>query len=153
MRQDSGLLADEAKLDLSGDFNWTVGELRSEASVKREIPNCVGFTEGKDVAFRPEGKPFCVVAVTLNARKSGTFDLIPEFFLLRDGLQYRACHGIRIVEPKPGPRAAAFHPPHNASVWPGHSGDRISCTKGDSIVFELLFDHAWPTLRQRFRRS
>jgi len=140
---DPGLLADEAKLDLSGDFNWTIGALRSEVSVKREIPDCVGFTEGKDVAFKSEGRPFCVIALTLTAKKPGTFDLIPELFLMRDGLQYRACHGIRIVEPKPDPRAAAFHPPDNASVWPGHSGDRISCKKEDSIVFELLFDHVW----------
>ena len=142
---DPGLLADEAKLDLRGDFNWIVGPLRSEVSVKREIPGCVGFTEGKDVAFKSEGKPFCIIALTLKAKKTGTFDLIPEFFLMRDGLQYRACHGIRIVEPKPEPRAAAFHPPRNASVWPGHSGDRISCKKGDSIVLELLFDHVWRT--------
>jgi hypothetical protein len=137
------VIAEEAKLDLGGDFDWSVGELRSEVSVKREIPDCVGFTEGKDLDFTSEGEPFCIIALTLNAKKAGTFDLIPELFLMRDGLQYRVCQGIRIVEPKPDTRAAAFHPPRDASVWPGHSGDRISCKKRDSIVFELLFDHVW----------
>lgn len=138
-----GLLAEEAKLDLGSDFDWTVGELRSEVSVKREIPDCVGFTQGKDVEFTSEGKPFCVIALELKAKKPGGFDLIPEFFLVRDGLQYRVCRGVRNVEPEPDPRAAAFHPPRDASVWPGHCGDRISCKKGDSIVLELLFDHVW----------
>ena len=58
---------------------------------------------------------------------------------MRDGFRYRACHGIRIIEPKRNPRSSAFHPPHNGSVWPGHAGGRISCKKGDPIVFELLF--------------
>ena len=135
--------AEEVKLDLRGDFAWTIGKLRPEASVKMEIPDCVGFTEGKDVDLTSKQKPFSIVAVTLSAKKPGTFDLIPDFFLMRDDLQYRVCRGIRILNPQPDPRAAAFHPPRNASVWPGHSGDRISCKKGDSIVFELLFDHVW----------
>jgi len=137
------LVAGEAKLDFGGDFNWTVGELRSEVSVKREIPACVGFTNGKDVDFTSKEKPFTVIAVTLKAKKPGTFDLIPELFLMRDGLQYRVCHGARVLEPEPDPRTVAFHPPNGASVWPGHSGDRISCKEGDSIVIELLFDHVW----------
>lgn len=137
------LLAERVKLDLRGDFTWTIGELRSEVSVKREIPDCVGFTKGKDVDLTSEEEPFSIITVTLSAKRSGTFSLIPEFFLMRDGLQYRVCHGILILEPKPNARSAAFHPPRNASVWPGHAGDRISCKTGDSIVFELLFDHVW----------
>ena len=137
------LVAGQAKLDLRADFDWSVGKLRFELSVKREIPHCAGFTKGKDVEFTSKGKPFCIIALTLNARKPGTFDLIPELFLMRDGLDYRVCHGIRLIGPKPSPRAAAFHPPCDASVWPGHVGDRLSCKKGDTIVFELLFDHVW----------
>jgi len=137
------LATEKAKLDLVVDFDLTVGDFRSEVSVKREIPDCVGFTKGEDVEFTSKGKPFSIITFTLNAKKSGTFDLIPELFLMRDGLQYRVCRGIRVVRPKPSPRAAAFHPPCDASVWPGHSGDRTSCKKGDSIVFELLFDHIW----------
>ena len=137
------LVAGEVKLDFGGDFDWTVGELRSEVSVKREIPACVGFTKGEDVDFTSKEKPFTVIAVTLRAKRSGGFDLIPEFFLMRDGLQYRVCHGVRVLEPKPDSRTAAFHPPNGASVWPGHSGDRISCKEGDCIVIELLFDHVW----------
>ena len=58
------LVAGEMKLDFGGDFDWTVGESRSEVSVKREIPACVGFTEGKDVDFTSKEKPFTVIAVT-----------------------------------------------------------------------------------------
>ena len=32
---------------------------------------------------------------------------------------------------------------NDASVWPGHVGDRISCEEGDRVVIELLFDHVW----------
>lgn len=137
------LVAEEVRIDLRSDFDWRLGEWRSEISVKREIPECVGFTGGKDVDFPCKEGPFSIIAVTLKARKPGTFDLIPELFLVCDGLQHRVCQGIRILEPKPDPRAAAFHPPCHALVWPGHAGDRISCKKGDSIVFELLFDHVW----------
>ena len=137
------LVAGEVKLDLGGDFVWAVGELRSEISVKREIPACVGFTKGKDVDFTSKEKPFTVIAVTLEAKKSGTFDLIPELFLMRDGLQYHVCHGVRVLDPELDPRTTGFHPPNGASIWPGHSGDRISCKKGDCIVIELLFDHVW----------
>jgi hypothetical protein len=135
--------AGEVKLDLGSDFGWAVGEVRSEVSVKREMPACVGFTKGKDVDFTSKEKPFTVIAVTLEAKKPGTIDLIPELFLMRDGLQYRVCHGVRVLDPEPDPRTAAFHPPNGASVWPGHSGDRISCKEGDCIVIELLFDHVW----------
>jgi len=146
------LVAEEVKLDLLGsnyapaaaptlqDFAWTIRELRSAASVKREIPACVGFTDGKDVVLTSEGTPFSIITVTLSAKRSGTFRLIPEFFPMHDGFRYRVCHGIRILEPKRNPRSSAFHPPHNGSVWPAHAGGRIACKKGDPIVFELLFD-------------
>jgi hypothetical protein len=111
--------------------------------VKREIPACVGFTNGKDLDFTSKQKPFAVIAVTLEAKKPGTFDLIPELFLIRDGLQYRKCQGVRVLDPEPNPQTAAFHPPNDASVWPGHVGDRISCEDGDRVVIELLFDHVW----------
>jgi hypothetical protein len=136
-------VAGEIQLDLGGDFTWTIGEFRSEVSVKREIPACIGFTNGRDVDFTSEDKPFTVVTVTLKAKKPGTFDLIPELFLMRDDLQYRVCHGVRVLEPEPDLRTVAFHPPNGASVWPGHCGDRISCKEGDSVVIELLFDHVW----------
>ena len=137
------LVAEEVKLNFGGDFDWVVGEWRSEITVKREIPACIGFTEGKDVDFTSKEKPFTVIAVTLETKKSGTIDLMPELFLMRDGLQYRVCHGVRVLDPEPDPRTAAFHPPNGASVWPGHAGDRISCEDGDRIVIELLFDHVW----------
>ncbi len=144
------VVAAEVFLDIGSDFDWAAGQWRSEDSVKREIPTCVGATDGKDVGFPSKGRPFSVIAVTMKARRSGTFDLIPELFLIRDGLQYRVCHGVRVLEPKPDPRTAAFHPPNGASVWPGHVGDRISCKQGDRIVIELLFDHVWKRDRSEF---
>ena len=64
------LVAEEVKLDLRGDFAWTIGKLHSEDSVKMEIPECVGFTKGKDVDLTSEEKPFSIVTVTLRAKST-----------------------------------------------------------------------------------
>ena len=90
-----------------------------------------------------EGKPFSIIGLTLKAKRNGVVNLIPEFFLARDGLQYHVCRGVRIVKPKPNPRAEAFFPPYDARVWPGHAGDRRIVKAGDAIDIELLFDHIW----------
>jgi hypothetical protein len=135
------LSAAEEILNL-GDFVWAVGNTRSEATVKREIPACVGFTEGKDEEFKSEQYSFSIVSLTLKAKKAGRLALVPELFLVRDGGLhgvYRVCQGIRVVAPKPNPRVAAFHPPSDASQWPGHAG-RIACKAGDPVVVELLFE-------------
>ena len=123
------------------DCVWTVGNARLEASVKREIPACVGATKGKDEEFKSYSGPFSVIPLTLKAKKSGTLALVPELFLVRDGGRYgvyRICQGIRVLEPKPDGRVAAFHPPSDATQWPGHAG-RIACNAGDAVVIELLF--------------
>jgi hypothetical protein len=123
------------------DFRWTVGATRSAASVMREIPACVGFTEGKDEEFRLEQGTLSVVTLTLEAEKAGHLMLLPEMFLVRDGGLYGVfyvCHGVRVVEPKPGAKVAAFLPPSEARQWPGHAGD-VVCEQGDSVVIELLF--------------
>ena len=135
------LLAADVMLNLS-DFVCTVGNARLEASVKREIPACVGVTKGKDEEFKSESGPFSIIPLTLKAKKSGRLMLVPELFLVRDGGLYgvyRMCQGIRVVEPKPDARVAAFHPPSDARQWPGHAG-RIAYDAGDTVVIELLFN-------------
>ena len=134
------VLAADGMLNLS-DFVWTVGNTRLEASVKGEIPACVGVTKGKDEDFKSERGPFSIIPLTLKAKKSGRLVLVPELFLVRDGGLYgvyRTCQGFRVVEPKPDARVAAFHPPSDARQWPGHAG-RIACNAGDTVVIELLF--------------
>jgi hypothetical protein len=134
------LHAAEEMLNL-GDFVWAVGDSRSEASVKREAPACVGFTKGKDEELKSEQDPFSIIRVNLEAKRAGKLVLVPELFLIRDsGLYgvYRVCQGVRVVEPKPDRRVAAFHPPSDARQWPGHAG-WIACNAGDTVVIELLF--------------
>ena len=122
------------------DFELRLTHRRSQKSVERELPWCIGATGGTNVTFTSEGRPFQIVGVALAAEKSGMVTLIPELFVLRDSMWFGVCHGIRIVKPEPDPRAEAFSPPMNASLEPGHAGDRIPCEKGDTIEIELLFD-------------
>ena len=46
--------------------------------------------------------------------------------------------GLRLVDPKPGAKVAAFHPPADGNVWPGHAG-LLDVTEGQSITIELAF--------------
>ncbi len=134
----------ETSLDLKTDFDWALGPLRSEVTVKREMPDCVGMSQGKDVEFTSEGEPFTIVPLTLTARKTGMLDcIIPEFFLVHNDTVYRICLGVRFLEPKPSTLMEGFHPPLNGNVWPGHAGDRLQVQKGEKIVIELLFEHLY----------
>jgi hypothetical protein len=133
----------EVKMVNLDDCDWTVTRIRSEASVMREIPACVGFTEGVDEEFKSEREPFSIITVTLKAGRTGDLDMVPELFLVRDGGIYgiyRPCRGVRVVDPKPGPKTQAFLPPADGSIWPGHAG-QLRVTAGQSVVVELLFPH------------
>jgi hypothetical protein len=137
-------LVKETQLDLEGDFDWALGQLRSEVTVKREMPDCVGFSQGTDVEFNSEGEPFTIIPLTLTAKKTGMLDsIIPELFLVRNDTVYRICLGVRFLEPKPSKLMEGFHPPFNGNVWPGHAGDRLQIQKGEKIVIELLFEHLY----------
>jgi len=130
--------ADEALLNLN-DFDWSVGGIRTEMSVQRERPSCLLLTKGEDEEFKSGGAPFSVIPVTLKARKAGTLVLIPELFLVRDGVaEFRPCQGLRFVQPKQDPRLAAFHPPACGHGWPGREVP-IACEVGEEVVVELLF--------------
>ena len=123
------------------DCDWTVTRIRSEASIMREQPACVGFTDGADEEFRPERGDLSIITVTLKTRKTGDLDLVPELFLARDGRVYgvyRPCLGLRMVDPKPGAKVAAFHPPSDGRTWPGHAG-WLGVTAGQSVTIELAF--------------
>jgi hypothetical protein len=123
------------------DFDWTVTKIRSEKSIMREQPACVGATGGLDKEFKPERGPLSIITVKLKARKTGDVDLVPELFLVRDGGVYgvnRLCQGLRVVDPKPGAKVAAFHPPSDGNIWPGHAGS-LGITAGQSITIELAF--------------
>ena len=134
----------ETQLDLKADFDWVLEQSRSEVTVKREMPGCVGFSQGKDVDFKSEGEPFTIIPLTLTAKKTGMLDsIVPEFFLIRNDMVHRMCLGVRFVEPKPSMLMAGFHPPFNSNVWPGHAGDRLQVQKGEKIVIELLFEHLY----------
>jgi hypothetical protein len=125
------------------DFDWTITKMRSEASVMREIPACVGATGGVDKEFKSEKEPLSIITVTLKAGKTGELELVPELFLVRDGDiygVYSPCRGVRVVDPKPSAKAAAFHPPSDGKIWPGHAG-LLRVTTGQSVVIELLFPH------------
>jgi len=125
------------------DFDWTITKMRSEASVMREIPACVGFTGGVDEEFKSDGEPLSIITVTLKAGKTGDLDLVPELFLVRDGGiygTYRPCRGVRVMDPKPGAQVQAFHPPSDGGIWPGHAG-QLRVKAGRSVVIELLFPH------------
>jgi len=138
------LLTEETQLDLKTDFDWALGQIRSEATVRREMPVCVGLSRGKDAELNSEGEPFTVVPLTLTAKNTGMLDaIVPEFFLARSDMVYRICLGFRFLEPKPSTLMADFHPPFNGNVWPGHAGDRLQVEKGESIVIELLFEHLY----------
>jgi hypothetical protein len=131
----------EVKMVNLNDCDWTVTRIRSEASVMREIPACVGFTGGVDEEFKSEKGPLSIITVTLKAGKTGELELIPELFLVRDGGLYgvyRLCQGVRVVDPKPEAKAAAFHPPSDGGIWPGHAG-QLRVTAGQSVVIELVF--------------
>lgn len=123
------------------DFDWTVTRIRSEASIMREIPACVGLTRGVDEEFKSEKGALSIITVTLKAKKTGDLDLVPELFLVRDGGLYgvnRLCRGLRVVDPKPEAKVAAFHPPSDGNIWPGHAGG-LGVTAGQSITIELAF--------------
>ena len=133
----------EVKMVNLDDCVWTVARIRSEASVMREIPACVGFTGGVDEEFKSEKGPLSILTVILKAGKTGDLGLVPELFLVRDGGiygVYRPCRGVRVMDPKPGPKTQAFHPPSDGSIWPGHAG-QIRVKAGQSVVIELLFPH------------
>ncbi len=133
----------EVKMVNLDDCDWTVTKIRSEASVMREMPICFGATGGVDKEFTSEKGPLSIITVTLKAGKPGELELVPELFLVRDGGiygVYRPCRGLRVVDPKPSARAAAFHPPSDGGIWPGHAG-QLRVTAGQSVVIELLFTH------------
>jgi hypothetical protein len=133
----------EDKMVNLNDCDWTVTKIRSEASVMREIPACVGATRGVNKEFKSEKGPLSVITVILNSRKTGELELVPELFLVRDGGLhgiYRLCQGVRVVDPKPRSEAEAFHPPSDGGIWPGHAG-QLRVTAGQSVVIELLFMH------------
>jgi hypothetical protein len=123
------------------DFDWTVTKIRSEESIMREQPVCVGATGGVDEEFKPERDPLSIITITLKAKKTGRIELVPELFLVREGNPYgvnRVCRGLRLVDPKPGTKVAAFHPPADGNIWPGHAG-LLDATEGQSITIELAF--------------
>ncbi|MFC1596832.1 hypothetical protein ACFL5Q_02690 [Planctomycetota bacterium] len=141
---DRKALADGTMLDLSADFDWAVGALRSERVVTMERAACVSFTKGENTELSAEKDSFTVVPVTLTAKKGGTVDaVIPEFFLARNEYVHRVCLGLRFLEPEPGKLTEAFHPPLKCNVWPGHAGDRIRLRAGEKLVVELLFEHLY----------
>ena len=123
------------------DCDWTVTAIRSAKSIMREQPACVGFTEGVDEEFKPERGQLSIITVTLKAGKTGDLDLVPELFIMRDGGiygVYHPCRGLRVVDPKPGVKVAAFHPPSDGRTWPGHAG-WLGVTKGQPVTIELAF--------------
>jgi len=133
----------EVKMVNLNDCDWTVTRMRSEASVMREMPICFGATGGVDKELKSEKEPLSIITVTLKAGKTGELELVPELFLVRDGGiygVYSPCRGVRVVDPKPSARAAAFHPPSDGKTWPGHAG-QLRVTAGRSVVIELLFPH------------
>ena len=133
----------EVKMVNLNDCDWTVTRMRSEASVMREMPACVGATGGVDEEYKSEREPLSIITVTLKAGKTGELELVPELFLVRDGGiygVYRPCQGARVVDPKPGAKVAGFHPPSDGGIWPGHAG-QLRVTAGQSVVIELLFTH------------
>ena len=133
----------EVKMVNLNDCDWTVTRMRSEASVMREMPICFGATGGVDKEFKSEKEPLSIITVTLKAGKTGELELVPELFLVRDGGiygVYSPCRGVRVVYPKPSAKAAAFHPPSDGNIWPGHAG-QLRVTTGQSVVIELLFPH------------
>jgi hypothetical protein len=133
-------VTDVKMVDLD-ECTWTVTSIRSEASVMREMPVCFGATGGLDEEFKPEAGRLSIVTVTLTAGKTGELELVPELFLVRDGGiygLYRPCRGVRIVNPKPSARAAAFHPPSYGKIWPGHAG-QLRVVEGQPVIIELLF--------------
>lgn len=135
----------EVKMVNLDDCDWTVTRIRSESSVMREIPACIGFTNGVDEKFKSDKGPLNVITVTLKAGKTGELELVPELFLVRDGGiygVYHPCRGVRVADPKPSARAAAFHPPSDGGIWPGHAG-QLRVTEGQSVVIELLFPHIY----------
>jgi hypothetical protein len=123
------------------DCDWTVTKIRSEDSVMREIDACVGATGGVDKEYKSGRGPLSIITIILKAGKTGELELVPELFLVRDGGiygLYRPCRGVRVVDPKPGAEVAAFHPPSDGRIWPGHAG-QLRVTAGQSVVIELLF--------------
>lgn len=133
----------EVELVSLDECDWTVTNMRSEASVMREKPICFGATGGVDEEFKSEKEPLSIITVTLKAGKTGELELVPELFLARDGGiygVYRPCRGVRVVDPKPSARAAAFHPPSDGNIWPGHAG-QLRVAAGQAVVIELLFPH------------
>jgi hypothetical protein len=131
----------EVKMVDLNECDWIVTRIRSEASVMREMPICFGATGGLDEEFKPERGRLSIITVTLTAGKTGELELVPELFLVRDGGiygLYRPCRGVRVVDPKPSARAAAFHPPSDGGIWPGHAG-QLHVIEGQSVVIELLF--------------
>ncbi len=133
----------EVRMVNLNDCDWTVTRMRSEASVMREIPACVGFTDGVDEEFKSDREQLSIITVTLKSRMTGELELVPELLLVRDGGLYgiyRMCQGVRVVDPKPRAEVAAFHPPSDGWQWPGHAG-QLRVTAGQSVVIELLFTH------------
>ncbi len=133
----------DGKMVNLNDCDLTVTGIRSETSVMREIPGCSELTGGIDKEFKSEENPFSIITVTLKLRKTGEMVLVPELFLVRDGGlygSYSLCQGVRIADPRPMEEVAAFHPPSDGKVWPGHAG-LLHVTTGQSVVIELLFTH------------
>lgn len=136
----------EDKMVNLNNCDLTVTGIRSEDSVMREMPYCVGISDGVDEEFKSEENPFSIITVTLKPKKAGEMNLVPELFIMLDGGlygSYNLCQGIRIVEPKPDGKVAAFHIPSDGKIWPGHAGDRLRVTEGQSVVIELLFTHIY----------
>jgi len=130
------LAAEEARLDLCADFEWTVGKIRSEASVKRHPAACAFLWGDTKEDFRPEKGDLTVIAVTLKPKKTGRLALTPEFFLLPGSNNgHHLCHGVRVVDPKP-PCGEAFFPPSRGN---GLQIYHQQVTAGQTIVIELVF--------------
>jgi hypothetical protein len=129
----------EDKMVNLNDFDWTVTKTRSEASVKRHPAACA-FLWGPDKEeFKSDRGTLSVVTLTLTPRKTGRLRLTPEFFMMSAGDNYRLCHGVRVVDPKPG-CGEAFFPPSGGR---GLEIYYLSVTEGRPIVIELVFSVEW----------
>lgn len=125
----------ERKMVNLDDFDWTVSKIRSEASVKRHPATCAFLWGPEKDEFKPDKGTLSVVTLTLTPGKTGRLRLTPEFFMMSAGDNYRLCHGVRVVDPKPN-CGEAFFPP---SAGRGLEIYYLTATEGRPIVIELVF--------------
>ncbi len=128
-------LGGESTVSLN-DFEWTVGKIRSETSVRRHPATCAFLWGDSKEDFRPEKGNLTVITITLKSKKTGVVALTPEFFLMPGTSHWHhLCQGVRVVDPKPMCGEAFFPPSRGNGLQIYHQ----QVTAGQSIVIELVF--------------